>query len=168
MKITKADVGRKVELQNGKIRKIASVDNSSIPVMIEDGSWYYLDGKTCTGDSAWDIKRFVAKPVPEFTANPSQYAKRPLKANSQAYRFVMALLRGRKLTHQDFVRLLERSGIVSNSPQRRMSEARKWLAQRGVKVQFKLEGKKLPQHKRWFIVATAKSTKLLTEMKGYA
>lgn len=62
---------------------------------------------------------------------------------------------GSKVTRQEFVSELRRLGVASNSPHRRMSEARKWLREHGVPVSFTLEGRH-PQHKRWFIGTQAR------------
>lgn len=86
----------------------------------------------------------------DFTSHESQRGKRPLKANGQAWHLAVALLRGGQLTVQDYVRLLERHGMVSNHPLTRMREAIKWLEHHHVVVSVKLEGDG-QKRKRWYV-----------------
>jgi len=84
-------------------------------------------------------------------APKSQREKRPRGANGQAGLFTRALLSGRKLSLQEYQKLLFAHGYLSNSPHTRMQEARRWLKHHGLALSYEWVRYRGGKYKRWYV-----------------
>ena len=126
-------------------------------------------------DPAFTSKAFfTSQHCPDFSDSKPQRENRPLKADGQAGKIALFMLRradhftqaaNQYVTVQDIICVLEGYGLTSNCPDRRLREAVKWLEREGCTVHKEwVEGK--TRYMTWRVEWNDAAQKAMNKLKG--